>query len=254
MGTYKILALLLLLPALCRATSLTFTTDGTIDGGDYDGVTIMSTATVAMTNGSVYHMYIQDIGTLNFYNGTITQTNLWNSGTLNLEGASLTGLQLYNSSTFNLNSGTFDGLLTMGEYSKVNINNGQVVNAWLESCNFGITNVFAGNVTWDNVSLYEYSALNIYGGNVLFNNGFQLGDNAEVNVYYSSVIYDKPGGSVVGYYLLDNSEFMLNQFTYTEIDQINFVPEPATLVIFGFASPIFRYLTRRKICDMHQLK
>ena len=225
--------------SLCLGTTATFTEDGTINGETYDVVDILNTATVDMIAGSVGNMYVRNSGTLDFYGGTITDIELWNSGTLNLEGASLTGLKLTDSSVFNLNTGIFDGLLEMSLSSQAGINGGQVVNASLTSDNDSITNIYNGDISWDGVDLY-HATLNIYGGDVLFNGGFSLYDDAGINVFYSSVLYDKPGGIIIGYNLLDNSEFMLNQFTQPEVDQINFVPEPATLLLFGLGGLFLR--------------
>jgi len=230
-------------PIVCQADSLIFTEDGTIDGGTYDDVTIMSTAEVSMNNGSVGNMYIQDLGKLNYYNGTINQTELRDSAKLNLEGASFSSLKLFNSGEFNLNSGTYSGLLEKYEYCQTNINGGQVLNGGLLSYNYGITNIYDGSVTWDGVDLYQDSVLNIYGGDVLFTNGFWLDDNAEINVFYSDIIRLKPEdplSQILGYYLLDGSEFMLDQFSYAEIEQINFVPEPATLLLLGLGGALLR--------------
>lgn len=248
--------------SLCQATSVTFTEDGTIDGGIYNDVTIMNTATVGMTNGDVSRMYVQNLGTLNFYNGNIGQADLWNSGKFNLEGASFGNtLSLNNSSLFNLNSGTFDGLIYGYDYSHITVNGGQAPGIELDMSSYAIADIYAGNVAIDSLDLHQYSVnnihggditfncypwiddnskLNIYGGDITFTQGFSLHDDAEINVFYSSVIYDKPGGIIIGYHLLDNSEFMLDQFTYSEIDQINFVPEPTTLLLFGLGGLFLR--------------
>ncbi len=237
----KIVILLVLMPVLCHATTLTFIIDGTIDGGTYDEVTIMNTATVGMTNGDASRMYVQNLGTLNFYNGNIGQADLWNSGEFNLEGASFGNtLSLNNSSLFNLNSGTFDGLIYGYDYSHITVDGGQAPGIEFDMSSYAIADIYAGNVTIESLDLHQYSTLNIYGGDVLFNNGFWLDDDAEINVFYSSVIYNKPGGIIIGYHLLDNSEFMLDQFTYSEIDQINFVPEPTTIFLFGLGGLFLR--------------
>ncbi len=251
--------------SLCQAT--TFTTDGVIDGGTYSDVTIESTATVDMTAGTVETMLIRQSGTLNFLGGTIQdEIYLYDAGILNLEGANFQGTQgmwMYNASEFNLNSGSLTGVIDLSNYVNVSINGGQVINGELNSnyyaitdihdgdtawdsvllCQFSKLNVYGGTVNWQSIGILESAVLNIYGGDVTFEHGFNLsGDNAEINVHYSSVIYDKPGGIIIGYHLLDNSEFMLEQFTYSEIDQINFVPEPTTLVLLGLGGLFLRKL------------
>lgn len=254
--------LIIITPAVCQAIPLTFTIDGTIDGGTYDDVTIMSTATVGMTNGDISHMYVQNLGTLNFYNGNLGQADLWDSGEFNLEGGSFGNtLSLNNSSTFNLNSGTFNGLIYSYDYSHITIDGGQAPGIEFDMSSYAIADVFAGNVTIDSLDLRQYSVnniyggevtfncypwiddnsqLNIYGGDITFTQGFSLREDAEINVFYSGVIYNKPGGIIIGYNLLDNSNFMLDQFTYSEIGQINFVPEPTTLLLFAFGGLLLR--------------
>jgi len=257
------LLLALLTPAVVQA-SLVFTEDGEITSGTYHDATIMNTATVAMSGGSVDEVTIQNLGKLNFSNGTINnQIQIWDSGTLNLEGASFGGeLYLNNSGVFNLNSGSIDGSLYGYDYSYLRFDGGQAPGVDLDMSSYSICDIYNGNLTMDSLNLLQYSEFNVYGGdlffntyvwledqaeinirggNILFGEGFSLNDEAKINVYYSSAIYDKPGGIIVGYHLYeDNSEFMLDQFTYSEIDQINFVPEPATMLLFGLGGLFLR--------------
>jgi hypothetical protein len=66
-------------------------------------------------------------------------------------------------------------------------------------------------------------------------------DSPEMMLYPLDIGIHTVVGEVVGYGVSTPVQFEV-------------VPEPGTLAIFAFALPIFRYLTRRKICDMHQLK
>lgn len=226
----RIVFLLLFTPALCQA--IIITEDATIDGGTYDDVTIMETATVSMTGGTVGDMYIQNLGTLNFEGGTIEEAQLWHSGIFNLEGASFDNtLSLNNSSIFNLNNGIFSGLIYGYEYSHSSINSGQALGIDFEMSSYAITDIYGGEVTIDFVHLHGYSVLSVYGGDVTFTNGFSLTEDAEINVYYSGLIYEDE--HIIGYQLLDGSNFTLDQFTQAEIDQMNFVPEPATFLLVG---------------------
>jgi hypothetical protein len=239
----KIVVLLFLMPALCHATTLTFTGDdvGTIDGGNYDTVDIFDTATVSMTAGSVGNMYIHNLGTLNFHNGTISGMQLWNSGTLNLEGASLTDIELFDSSIFNLNSGIFEGIFEAPSYITININDGQVNQGDGRLRDYAIANIYGGDVTWEMLSLDGHAALNVYGGNVVFEHGFSFQENSQFNVYYSDIIYiNEWDDIIIGYHLLDGSEFMLDQYNQAEIDHMNFVPEPTTFLLLGLGGLLLR--------------
>jgi len=235
--------MLLLTPALSHA--IIFDEDGVIDGGTYDDVYIINTATVDMTNGTVGNMYIQNLGTLIFSGGTISEIELRNSATFNLENSSLSGVTLssWGSGNFNLNNGSYSGALESWEYCHNTINDGQLLDVQANLYDYVVTDIYGGNVTWDFMSLHGYSVLNIYGGDIGFNNGFNLHEAAEINVYYSSIIRYKPEdpySPIIGYRLLDSSEFMLDQFSQYEIDQINFIPEPSTLLLLSLGGLLLR--------------
>lgn len=256
----KIVVLLFLMPALCQATI--FTSDGVINGGTYSDITIESSATVDMTAGTVETMSINQMGTLNFYGGTIVEEMiLRETGVLNLEGASFypnQSLHLTNASSFNLNSGTVGGTIELREYVEVYINDGQITDSLLDSTGyaatkiydgvhtfddmwlngFSVLDIYGGTVNWFSAGIGDDATLNIYGGTISFEHGFSLSNNGEFNVYYSDIIeWDKV---ITGYHLLDGSEFMLDQFTQSEIDQMTFVPEPTTLLLFGMGALLLK--------------
>lgn len=260
---YTIVILVVFAPAICQA--IVFTEDGAIDGGTYGNVTIENDATVDMTAGTVDAMSINQVGTLNFYGGTIIEEiYLRESGILNLEGANFhptQSLTIEDASTFNLNSGVLSGRIELREYVEVYVNGGQITDSLLDSTGYAITDIYDGIHTFEDMWLYQYSTLNIYGGDVSwltgsitdnavlnvyggtidFEHGFSVGNNGEFNVHYSDIIYLNEWDEIItGYHLLDGSEFMLDQFTQYEIDQINFVPEPTTLLLFGLGGLLLR--------------
>ena len=240
--TLQITILLFLMPVLCQAT--TFTTDGVINGGIYDDVYITNTATVGMTAGTVYTMYIENLGTLNYFGGIITEIELRNSAIFNFESSSLSEIALssWGSGSFNLNDGAYQGTLEMWEYSHNILNDGQLTATSADFYDYVITDVYGGNVSWGYLSLHGYSVLNIYGGDVSFNNGFNLDEDAEINIYYQSVIETERPYKLLGYTLLDGTELLLDQFTLSEIEQINFqyIPEPTTILLFTFGGLLLR--------------
>jgi|AntAceMinimDraft_16_1070373.scaffolds.fasta_scaffold17371_2 hypothetical protein len=255
--------LAILAPVTCQATI--FTEDGTISGGTYSDVTIESTATVGMTAGTVETMQINQMGTLNYYGGSIEdEIYLRDSGILNFEGATFQrpqGLSMHNGSSLNFNDGLLSGTLEIHDFVEVVIDGGQITDALLNSNGYANTTISDGSIDWDDMWLNGFSVLdiyggtvnwfsagigddatlNIYGGIISFEHGFSLSNDGEFNVHYSDIIYvNEWDDIIIGYHLLDDSEFMLNQFSQYEIDQINFVPEPTTFLLLGLGGLLLR--------------
>lgn len=267
---FKMLILTAIVPLFTIAVNATtFTEDGTISSGVFGHVYVTNTAEVEMTGGTVESVYIEEMGTLRFSNGTILdEVYVGNSGTFILNGASFypsQEIQLRGAGKFRMNSGTLDGFLYTREYTEINILDGQIINGTLDSIDYSATTIQGGTHNFDDIWLQDFSVLKIYGGhinwlNANFDNNsivhmyggyihseynFDVDSNAQFNVYYSDIIYDQKRGIYIeGYRLLDGSEFMLDQFTYSEIQQINFqyVPEPATLLLFSLGGILCKKL------------
>jgi hypothetical protein len=256
-----ILILVFLLPALCQATPIItdFYEDGTIKNGDvYDIVRVWDSATVDMTGGQVNQLNALESATINFSGGTVLQgisiinnSKFYLNGALNLSSYYLFGINY--PAEFYIDNGMFNGRL--GTDGHVTISDGSVNIGLLLANNNSITDIYGGIVTFtDDVSLSRDSVLNVYGGEVTFNGNsfgeaFSLSPDAAFNVYYSDIIYDGSGSHIIGYHLLDNSEFMLSQFTQTEISQINFVPEPTTFFLLGLGAILLRKIKLSKPCQ-----
>ena len=243
----KVLIILLILIGvpLCHATTVDFYTDGTINSGDlYDIANVWDTATVEVYGGLVGQLINHDSGTINFYAGTVTSVSLQNTSTFNLDGTlTCNDFGIGHSSIFNINGGAFDGSIS-GSGNQVVVTSGMVNISESVITNDTVTSIYGGTISFEDILFDREAILNIYGGDVTFNrdsfgDAFRLGVDAKFNVYYSSIIYGT-SNEIIGYYLIDSNEFMLNQFTQAEISQINFVPEPGTFLLVGLGGLLLR--------------
>jgi hypothetical protein len=232
--------------ALAVPTIVDFYDDAVIqDGDEYEIVNVWNTATVNMEGGQVVQLNGSDSSTINFYGGAVESISIASESTFNLEGLlSCDRVDTHHSAIFNVNSGMFEGKLD-GDGKQININGGTVNMTKSRLSYHAVLNINKGNVTFCGIGLDRYSVLNVYGGEVTFNRdcwgeAFRMSLWAALNVYYSDIIYGGSGMDIIGYHLLDGSEFMLGQFTESEIEQINFVPEPATLVLLALGSMLIR--------------
>jgi len=243
-------ALLALTPGLCQAVIVDyFYTDGTIEDGDvYDIVRVKNDATVDVLGGHVSQLHGDDSSIINFYAGLVGSVNITNTSVFNLEGALSSWVSIGSSGTFNINAGTFAGEMR-GSSGQINMNGGVVefvTGSYIS--NFSVMEICGGDASFDGMMINRQGIMNICGGEVAFDRSgwgaaFSLSPAAALNVYYSDIIYDGGMGEILGYHLLDGSEFMLDQFNQEEIDLITFVPEPATFVMLGIGGIL---LKRRK--------
>lgn len=245
----RILALLALTPGVCQAVIVDyFYTDGTIQDGDvYDIVRVKNDATVDVLGGQVSQLHANDSSTVNLYAGSVGYVGIQNTGVFNLQGTLSSRVDM-SSGTFNINSGIFDDeILATG--GRINVDDG-TVNIASDSVitNFTIMDVYGGAISFNGFAIDRHAILNIRGGDVTFHRDslgytFRLSSWGAFNVYYSDIIYDSGETDILGYYLLDGSEFMLSQFNQEEIDLMTFVPEPATFLILAIGGILLR---RRK--------
>ena len=243
----RILALLALTPGMCQAVIVDyFYTDGTIQDGDvYDIVVVKNDATLDVLGGQVSQLYAHDFSTINFYAGLAGSVNITSTSTFNLAGLLSCWVDIGASARFNINEGVFDGKMT-ATGGRININGGiadLATNSYIS--NFSVLDIYGGDISFNGMRIDRYAELNIYGGEVTFDRdnfgyAFRLSPWGAFNVYYSDIIYGNGGTEILGYHLLDGSEFMLDQFNQQEINLITFIPEPATFLILAIGGIFLR--------------
>jgi len=225
----SILLAILLLPVCANATDITFTSSGTITDGNVFG-----------------NVYVQNNGTVvDMSGGQITQgLNTYDASVLNMSGGLISGnVNISNLSSFNVSGGTID----VGYY---------VV--------YGSTNISGGNITAyclrtspaSSIPLVPASIVNIDGGNLNFDK-FDI--EGVVNIYRGSLYVDDariitlclPTINIYGYgfnytqeiltgYLLDDNFFTIKGVDASEYARFNLLPEPMSLLLFGFGLLVLR--------------
>jgi len=208
----KITLLLLLMPALCQATTITFTSSGTIQSSD------------------VYnYVYVENDGTV-----------------VNMTGGHIGNLQTSYISTFILNGGQISEVdpldtgpnIDIGPNGTLNILNGIVDVADIVLGDGSYTLIQDGQIDADRMKAYYDCTIDIKGG-LLQLDSFDMVVSTEypiINIYGSGFNYDPTGGTYEGIltgYLMDGSQFSIDNVNESEYLQFNLIPEPATLLLFS---------------------
>jgi len=213
-----IFAFLILLPVCAFATNITFTSSGSIvDGNVFDEVYVRNNGTVVnMSGGQInYELYTYDASTFNMSAGVIT-------------GA----VYISNLGTFNISSGTIDaGFVVKGS---ANLSGGNITADGLKTYPDSVVNITGGNLSF---GLFDIRGeVNIYRGLLNVDNayiayqGFGL---ANINIYGSGFNYN-PSTQILTVYLLDTNPFTMTGIDASEYTRFNLVPEPISLLFFGF--------------------
>ena len=215
-----------------RCQAAIFTQDGTIGTGYNESTEIKNLATVNMTGGNSFGVWIHDYGMLNFLAGSISNVRVENVGTMNLLGSSFEDVELRNLAKFNIGDGLFEGRITAWDSSTTNINGGQVQQGRLMANQYTVTNIYAGNVAWNEFRIGDYAVGNIYGGNISFDGLFSLQSFGVLNIFGGQITHGTSsyiavndfatlniygGGSAIlsnDFYLSDNAKINVYYSSY----------------------------------------
>jgi len=235
-----LLAILLLLPVWAYSTNITFTSSGTItDGNTYDNVYVQNNGTVVnMSGGQINKLYTHDSSVFNMSGGQITgsypEVDIYALSNFHMTGglANLFGLYLFG----NWNGIGGRGVLNEGILSAQHVkiyNNAELV-------------LSGGNITFGTFNVMDDGLVNISEGNILIDNAFinYGGDHpATINIYGHGFNYTPMPGDLEGIltgYLLDNNFFTINGVSQSEYARFNLIPEPVSLLLFGFGLLVLR--------------
>ena len=210
----------------------------------YDSVCVYDTPPETTTidfYGRYDYLVMNDSSTINIYEGGVfwqqmdSKSKLFNSSTANSYkgGAFLGGsgafIDIYDSSTLNVYGGSIHSFLFAYNSSTVNLYDGSLFH----------------------IDVFDYSTLNIYSGYVgTFMNNYYVPSTATVNIYGYDFKYDPEAfwayipetGEGWWISLLLGYGFDGNTIIYSGLpdpkthDNINLIPEPATLLLLGLGS------------------
>ena len=233
----KLMIALFLVAGICHATSVTFTSSGTIQNGEvYNYVYVENDGTVVdMTGGQIGNLQTSYISTFNLYGGQIAEVAAGDTGPT----------------------------ITIGPLGTINILNGLVdIKDFVIQ---GIGYISGGDISSDRLKTYPGTAVDISGGILdlglvdihsdfsISGGSFYASDSyvdysgpgiATINVYGYGFSYDPDGGILGGGiltgYLLDNNAFTFDGLNELEYSRFNLIPEPTTLLLLGLGGLFLR--------------
>ena len=231
--TALIILILLVGVSSVQAGDITFSSSGTISNGDvYDNVYVENDGTVVdMSGGQIADLLLSDNSTFNLLGGQISSLGLGSA--VNVEAlsnfnmsngiADLDGLYLYGAGIASINGGTLS-VYQIKVYSgaKLILDNANVYLDWFD--------VYGGQ-------------LDIFGGNVVIDDAYFPADST-INIHGYNFNYDPTGGyggdGILTGYLSDGGDIIIDRLDQWEYEQINFVPEPATISFFVIGTILVR--------------
>jgi hypothetical protein len=222
----KTILAILLWPVCAYSTDITFTSSGTITDGNAFG-----------------NVYVQNNGTVvDMSGGQITQwLNTYDTSVLNMSGGQLTGnIFIHNSSIFNVSGGTIAVPLDFVVYGSANLSGGNITaNRLKTSPAFSnplvpasVININGGNLNFDKFDIE--GVVNIYRG-LLYVDEARISTVylPTINIYGYGFNYN-PGTEILTGCLLDKHPFTIKGVDTSEYARFNLIPEPMSLLFFGF--------------------
>jgi hypothetical protein len=238
------------------------------DGDHYVWFDAYGLTTVDMTGGHVGDvgnedsgMFMYDTSVLNVSGGTIDYLHTYDSSTANISGGVVSNyfggnqtISAHGSSAINV----YDGANLVGgsgawfdlyDSSKLNVYGGYV-SLFLNVRSTSVVNIYDGRLF--DITPCDYSTINVYGGFIYtFLHNFGVPETATVNIYGYDFEYNPEGLWMPP--LVDGEGWWVSKLTGTGLngtnitwyglpdpythDNINLIPEPSTLLLFGLGIP-----------------
>jgi hypothetical protein len=211
--------------------------------------------------------------TLMFLCGHACALTVFNTDGQILDGETHDYVRVYGGSTLDMSGGIVTEFLSLRDSSIINVSGGSISHLGNSYTHDGHVNI-SGNVVIDNVTIngsasvslnngnlntveiYSDGGTDIIGGTI---NGYLLA-SSQVNIYGYGFNYDPFGGSNDGGQLtgfwMDDSAFSIDLKNYgggdfpvgITYDNLNLVPEPVTLALFGLGGLLIRRRRETNFC------
>ena len=181
---------------------------------------------------------IWDSGHHVFSEGSETYLTMLNDASADMTGGWVAEFSMYNETSLEVFGGTISQLLCQ-DISTATIYDNNYMDL-LRPNDSSTANVYGGTINY--IFALGYSITNIYGG---FFDEIAAEDFSSVNLYVESYDWDPTGGArygglITGVWLESNESFNIDLVSEGTINHLNFVPEPATILLFGMGGLILR--------------